>query len=91
MTFENLISVIIPNWLTAVGTISAVIISLYLSLGDRKFKYYSKASFGMFISDYGLKENLFMITVVNKSSRLVKITSITWITRTLFTTKHFYF
>jgi len=89
VTSESLFAVIIPNWLTAIGTISAVVISLYLSLRDRKFRYYSKANFGMFIGDYGLREDLFMIKIVNKSPRLVRITGVTWITRKLFKTKHF--
>lgn len=86
---ENLFTFIIPNWLTAIGTVSAVVISLYLSLRDRKFRYYSKANFGTFISDNGFSMDVFMIKIVNKSPRPVKVTSITWITRKFFVTKHY--
>lgn len=87
---DQLLSTIIPNWLTAFGTISAVIISLYLSMRDRKFKYYSKASFGTLLFPNVPGVDTFMITVVNKSPRPIKITGIIWITRKYFKHKHYF-
>jgi len=87
---EQLINTTIPNWLTAFGTVSAVIISLYLSMKDRKFKYYSKASFGTLIIPHMPRLDTFMIKIVNQSPRPVKITGIIWITRKLFKRNHYF-
>jgi len=86
---NDILTTTIPNWLTAIGTLSAVVLSLFFSFRDRKFSYYSRAAFSTIVSGESYKEKFFSIIIVNTSTRPIKITNIVWKIGVPFQKKHY--
>ena len=67
----------ISQFLAAFGTISAVILALYLSLNQRKVKLQVKVE-QVILFDKGRGLDIIQIIVINTGFRLVEITGIGW-------------
>ncbi len=67
-------------WLSAIGTISAVIVSLYLANKDKKIKLKVTAGYRLLLkpSKKGNTDEYLFIGIVNKWYREVQITNIGW-------------
>lgn len=80
---------IIPNWLSAIGTLAAVIVALWLSLRDRKLIIRGSATvYVMLDPQEKSSEEFVTVTFSNIGSRVINVTGISW--RTGFFRKKFY-
>ena len=83
---DDFFSNILPNWLAAIGTISAVIVSLFLSMKGEKIKFFAKAEYCKLLVG-SMKEIFFNVLIANNCQKIIKIKSIQWKVRKKFATK----
>ncbi|MDD4352393.1 MAG: hypothetical protein PHU71_05490 [Candidatus Gracilibacteria bacterium] len=76
---SNLLTTILPSWLTAIGTIGATVVALWLALKAGKLRYYAEASLVDMV-DIHTKNNegFFKVDIFNKSANPIRIEGLVW-------------
>jgi len=82
------ITTILPNWLTAIGTIGAVVFSLVVTLKSNKISYYAWAN-SMILAEN--KKEYIVIKIANKNNVPFTVESIYWIYKNSFFKKTTYY
>ncbi len=84
---KNLFLEILPNWLTAIGTVGAVIVSLWLSLNSVRIRYRASANF---MKNTINDDEHLLIRIINTGQKPFTVESLFWILKRRFKKQIYY-
>ena len=69
---------LLPEWLTAIGTLSAVIVALYLARRDKQIRCVASAAVYVMLGPGIPAEEFVQVTVINIGTRGFTVSGISW-------------
>ncbi len=69
---------VLPEWLSAIGTLLAVMVALYLSRRDRQIRCVASASVYALVGPDVPAEEFVLVTVINIGTRVFTVSGVSW-------------